>query len=378
MLLGLAGLSGCGREPAAAAPAAPPPLPVTVIVAAPQNLPLLFEAVGRAEGSKQVDVRARVSGILEHTVYKEGEFVRAGATLFQIDRQPLQIALDQARAAQAQDDARLEHAEREAARLKDLAADHSISAREYDDADAAAKTARGAANAAAARVRDAQLNLSYATVTAPISGITGSVARSDGSLVTASTDSALLTTMLQTDPIWIRFALSDAEFARLRANGGNAEVRLVLADGSRHEGHGRINFKASAVDDRLGTVQLRAQFANPKLAILPGQYVRAQVFSGTQQGVVVPQVAVVQNDRGRFVWIAGADGKASLKPVTVGNWIGHDWLVYTGLAAGDQVIVDNLLKLRPGAAVQAKPAGDGAATPPAPPAPASAPPAKAS
>jgi membrane fusion protein (multidrug efflux system) len=344
-------VSACDRKADAAPPAAPPPLKVTVIDAAPQRLPLLLEAVGQSEGSKQVDVRARVSGILEHQLYREGEKVPSGATLFKIDRQPYQFAAEQARAALAQEQAKLEQTEREATRLKALAADRSISQREYDDADSAAKSERAAVDAASARLNDAQLNLAYTDVKAPIGGISGRAQRSEGNLVTVGSDSALLTTIAQTDPIWIRFALSDEQFARLRSQAGQAQVKIVLPDGKTYAEGGKLNFTASTVDDRLGTVQLRAEFPNATLAVLPGQYVRVQVYTGEQQAVVVPQTAMVENDRGRFVWIVDPDRKAQLRKVETGSWVGTDWLVYKGLEQGDRVIVDNLIKLRPGTAV---------------------------
>ncbi|HUN91537.1 MAG TPA: efflux RND transporter periplasmic adaptor subunit [Burkholderiaceae bacterium] len=355
--------AGCSRgaaADAAAAPPAPPPLPVTVLAAVPSDLPFLLEAVGQTEGSKQIEVRARVSGILERTLYKEGDAVRAGATLFQIDRKPFEIAVEQAGAALSQEQARLEQADREAARLKALLADRSISQREYDDADATAKAEKAAVDAAAARLHDAQLNLSYTSVVAPIGGITSRAQRSDGTLVTVGSDSALLTTIAQTDPIWVRFALSEQQFARLRGNPGRTEVKLVLPDGSTYAEVGRVNFTGSTVDERLGTVQLRAEFRNAGLALLPGQFVRVQVYTGSQHAFVVPQRAVVQNDRGRFVWVVDADGKAQQHPVETGRWVGSDWLVFKGIAPGDRVIVDNLIRLRPGAAVTPKPAAPAA------------------
>ena len=363
-------LAACGKGPgtAPAAPPAPPPgggLPVTVLQVALQRVPDIIEAVGQTEGSKDVEVRARVSGILEKTLYGEGDRVTAGAPLFQIDRAPFENALEQARASLAQaraslaqERAKQEQVQREAGRLKELVEQRAISQREYDDATTALKTEEAliaAADArvrdAEARVRDAELNLSYTSIMAPIGGITGRALRSSGSLVTAGNDSALLTTISQSDPIWVRFSVAESEYAQVRA-AKKPEVRLVLANGTAFPGVGRLNFTASAIDARLGTIQLRAEFGNPALALLPGQFVRVHLSAGESDAILVPQVAVVQNDQGRFVWVAGADGKATLKPVEAASWIGHDWLIRKGLAAGDRVIIDNLLKLRPGAPVQ--------------------------
>ena len=180
--------------------------------------------------------------------------------------------------------------------------------------------------------REAELNLSYTRVNAPISGVSGRALRSQGSLVTAGNDTSLLTTVSQTDPLWVRFALSENEQQLLRGasskqGGKNNEVRLVLPDGSTHPVNGRLNFSGSTVDARLGTVQLRAEFANPDLRLLPGQFVRAQVVAGMQDAIVVPQTAVLQGDQGRFVWTAGVDNKAIPRVVEAGAWIGSDWII---------------------------------------------------
>jgi membrane fusion protein (multidrug efflux system) len=216
-------------------------------------------------------------------------------------------------------------------------------------------------------VRQSELNLSYTSVDAPIGGITGRAQQSIGSLVSPAADSSLLTTLVKTDPIWVRFALSEAEFARLRSRGSEGkkqkdrkhgpEVKLELADGSPYPSTGRLNFAGSTVDPTLGTVQMRAEFPNSKLQILPGQFVRVQVIAGNQPAIVVPQSAVLQNETGRFVWVLDAQGKAAQRNIRAGNWVGKDWVVLDGLKPGESVIVDNVARLRPGTAVQAKPAG---------------------
>jgi membrane fusion protein (multidrug efflux system) len=349
-------------------PGAGAPVSVTVLKMEPKQVPILIDTVGRTEGSREVEIRARVSGILQKQSYAEGNPVRAQAKLYQIDSAPFEIALAQVQAALAQERARNEQATREAARLQGLIAQRAISQREADDAATQLKLSNAALLSAETRVREAELNLSYTTVTAPISGVTGRTLRSEGSLVSAGTESSLLTTLTQTDPIWARFALSESEYALLRgAAGRRAEVRLSLPEGSapaRQQGKGRINFAASTVDARLGTVQLRAEFANPNLALLPGQFVRVQVVAGSKEAFLVPQTAVMQGEQGRFVWTVGAEGKAAPRPVQTANWIGADWVITGGLKPADTVIVDNLLRLRPGTPVQASAgAGAPAATP---------------
>ena len=353
------------QAPSGAAPA-PPPLPVSVLTVAPGKVPLILDAVGRTEGSREVEVRARVSGILERKLFSEGDPVKAGAPLYAIDRAPFELALAQAKAALAGEQVKLERARIEARRQKTLIDERAISQREYDDATAALSQLEASVLAAQTKVKEAELNLSYTAVTAPITGISGRSQRSEGSLVTAGADSALLTTITQADPIWVRFSLSEVEFARLRGSGDRSgRVTLLTADGKPFDRVGRLNFTGSVVDTRLGTVQLRAEFPNPGLALLPGQFVKALVQAGEQDGVLVPRTAVFQGEQGAFVWVVGAEDKVAPRPVQTGNWAGRDWVIRGGLQAGERVAIDNLIRLRPGMTVAPK-----AAAAPAPATPA--------
>lgn len=332
-------------------------MPVTVVVARMQRIPDVLESVGQTEGSKDVEVRSRVSGILEKQLFREGERIKAGTPMFQIERAPFENALAQAQASLAQERARLEQTRREGGRLKTLVDERAISRREYEDATTNIQTSEATIAAAQSRMKDAQLNISYTTINAPIGGVTGRALRSIGTLVSANAESALLTTISQQDPIWVRFSVDEREYRQVR-EAKKTEAKLVLGDGSVYPQSGRLNFTASAVDQKLGTIQLRAEFPNAALALLPGQFVRVRLAAGESDAILVPQSAVVQNDQGRFVWVAGADGKATMKPIEAANWQGRDWVIRKGLAPGDQVIVDNLMKLRPGAPVQPKQAGE--------------------
>ena len=349
---GVLGLSACGGK---ADPNAEKPVPVTTRTVAVSSAPIVLEAVGRSEGSKEVEIRARVSGIVQKRLYDEGSFVRAGAPLFQIERAPFEIALAQAKATADQAEATNDQARREADRLSGLLANSAVSKRLAEEASTAYRSATASLAAARAAVHEAELNLSYTSVVAPISGVTGRALHSEGSLVTANTDSSLLTTISQTNPIWVRFALSETEHDSLRRAGDEkSSVELVLADGSSYGERGHLNFAGSTVDQSLGTVQLRAEFQNPKLAILPGQFATVRLDAGTQQVITVPQSAVLQGNQGRFVWTIGADGKAMQRDVEVGDWVGQDWIIRKGLKDGDTVILDNLMKLNPGVAVVAQ------------------------
>jgi membrane fusion protein (multidrug efflux system) len=359
------------EEKGKGAPAgAPQAVPARVLEVQPQRLPVRMDTVAQVEGSREVEIRARVGGTIQKRIYDEGAQVKAGVPLFQIDAAPFEIALSQARAALAQERARNEQARRESGRLKELAAQKAISQREYDDATSNLKLSEASIQAAEARVRDAELNLSYTQVIAPVAGASGRAQRSEGSLVTPND---VLTTISQISPVWVRFALAETEVAKLPGSrvGPDAEVRLVLGDGSRYPLRGRINFAESRVDARLGTRQMRAEFDNPQGQLLPGQFVRVEVSVNRAQPVVlVPQSAVLQTDKGHIVFTLDAEGKVAPRPIKVGEWSGSDWIVQDGLKSGDRVVLDNLMKLQPGVKVepvkeQEKPQGAAAKAAPA-------------
>jgi membrane fusion protein (multidrug efflux system) len=360
----LLALAGCGPKPAPAGGppgGAMPPMPVSLLTVQPARVPVAIEVIGTLEGQREVEVRTRVAGTVLQQLYTEGAPVAAGQPLFRIDRAPFEIAVDAARATLAQAEARAEQARRENTRLTALVAERAISQREADDAGSTLKSADAAVLAARAQLREAQLNLGYTEITAPIAGVAQRALRSVGSLVSPAADSGLLTTLVQIDPIRVRFALSESEATQLRQGKGR-QLRLIGPDGEPTQDVGRLDFAASVVDRSLGTVQMRAERPNPSRRGLPGQFVRAQLITGEQDAFLVPQAAVQSGDQGRFVWLMGADGKAQPRPVQAGPWQGGDWVIRSGLAAGDRVITDNLIKLRPGAAVQPAPA---ASAPPA-------------
>lgn len=345
-------LAACGRgEGDAKAAAAPPPLAVTVVEAAERRVPVALEAVGQAEGSREVEIRARVNGILERRLYDEGAAVKAGADLFVIDPVPYELAAQEAKAALAQEHARRELAEVEAKRLEPLVAEKAVSRRELDQAQSTARQSGAAIAAAEARLKEAQLNLSYTRIRAPIAGITGRALRSEGSLVTANTDSSLLTTITQVNPVWIRFPLAQADFERVRGAQRATAVQLLAEDGSVAAEGGRLNFTGTTVDAKTGAVQMRAEFPNAGVRWLPGQFVKVRVLAGERAAIVVPQSAIQQAEQSRAVMVVGEGNKATPRPVQTAQWMGDEVVVTSGLKAGDRVIVDNLVKVRPGAAV---------------------------
>ncbi len=360
VLLALASvLAACGKSPEGQNLGAGgmPAMPVTVQAVTAETVPIQTEVVAQTEGAKQIEVRPRVGGIVLKRLYQEGEAVKAGQDMFLIDPVPFQLQVEQSRALIAQQKARIEQTAREAQRLKGLLETKSISQREYDNAASDNSVAAATLLQYQAQLREAELNLSYTHVKAPEGGIGGRFVLSEGALATAN--STLLSTIVQVSPIWVRFSLSESE---LQALGGHLrpgkvqDVRLVLADGNEYPLSGKINFSASQIDPALGTQQLRAEFQNPDSALLPGQFVRVRLTTGKRDGVfLIPQTAVLTGQQGKFVFVADKDkeGKtvAAVRPITVGGWFGERWSVLSGLNAGDQVITDNLIKVRPGAPV---------------------------
>ncbi len=334
-----------------------PAMPVSVIELQATSVPVSAETVAQTEGAKEVEIRPRVGGILLKKLFEEGAPIKAGQAMFLIDPLPFQIALANAKAQLAQQEARVEQTQREAARLDGLLSSQSISKRESDNARSDNALARASLAQYAASVREAELNLSYTTVTSPLSGIAGRFEFSEGALVNAN--SSLLTKVIQITPIWVRFSLSDSEIAQLGGHLTQAnvkEVRLLLPDGQEYAQKGKLNFAASGIDPQLGTQQLRATFNNDDKRLLPGQFVRVRVTTGLQNGVfVVPQTAVMTNDQGRFVYVANDKNEAVVTPIVTGNWVGKNWVVLSGLKAGEKVIVDNIIKLHPAAAIAPHP-----------------------
>jgi membrane fusion protein (multidrug efflux system) len=346
-----------------------PAMPVGVIELKATSVPISAETVAQTEGAKEVEIRPRVGGILLKKLFEEGSPIKAGQAMFLIDPIPFQIALTNAKAQFSHQEARVVQTQREATRLEGLLATQSISKREADNASSDNIMARAELAQYEAGVREAQLNLSYTTVTSPLSGVAGRFEFSEGALVNAN--SSLLTKVSQISPIWVRFSFSDSELALL---GGHLsptrvkDVTLILPDGKVYAKKGKLNFAASSIDPQLGTQQLRATFENNDNALLPGQFVRIRVTTGMRDGVfLLPQTAVLTNDQGKFVFVVAKDkdGKAiaAIRPIVEGGWQGKDWVVLSGLNPGDQVIADNLIKVRPSIQVAPHPLGEAPAMP---------------
>jgi membrane fusion protein, multidrug efflux system len=362
-------LAACGPSGGShGAPGGMPPAAVSTMTVQPQTVLAPFQYTGQTAGSREVEVRARVRGILLARHFTEGGRVKKGESLYTIDPAPFRAALAKAQADVAAVRARLEQARRNAARLRPLFADRAVSQKEYDDAASAEAIGEADLKAAEARRVEAQLDLAYTRVEAPVSGIAGRSLPSEGTLV--SGPELLLTTITQVDPIWVNFGIPDADQLRMRREAdagrlvlprdGRFEVRLTLADGHTYARTGWLTFSDVRVSGQTGTSEARAVLPNPAGDLRPGQFVRVTLSGATRpEAVLVPQRAVLEGPQGKFVYVVDEKSTAQPRPVEVGEWAGSDWIITGGLKPGDRVIIDGVLRIGPGAPVQAAGANGG-------------------
>jgi membrane fusion protein (multidrug efflux system) len=352
-------LNGC-EEAESETPNGMPPPAVSVIAVQPRDLPATFEYVGQIDGVRDVEVRPRISGILERWNYKEGAPVKAGESLFTIDPEPFRAALAKADADRARAEAILAQARRDTGRLKPLWEAKAVSQKAYDDAVSSEQVAAANVEAAQAAVTQARLDLSYTRVEAPISGISGRALKSEGSLVEAQ--QTLLTTISQIDPIHVLFSFSDTEylgFTRAVAEGrlklpkdGRFDVRLKLSDGHEYSHVGKVDFTDVRVNASTGTIEARAVIPNPQHLLRPGQFVRVLLSGAVRPGAIaVPQRAVLEGPNTKIVMTVNDKGVVEPRPVQVGDWSGEEWVITGGLHPGDRVIIDGVVKARPGSPV---------------------------
>ena len=338
-----------------------PPPEVSVEPVTPRTLPLAFEYVGQTAGSREVEVRARVAGIILKRNFTEGAPVKEGQSLYTIDPAPFEAAAARAEADVVAAQARYEQAKRNAARLTPLYAEKAVSQKEHDDAVSGEEIGAADLKAARARLTEARLNLSYTKVEAPVSGVASRSIRSEGSLVEGP--QTLLTTVMQVDPIWVNFGIPDNQQAELAKEvqagrvalpkAGQFEVALKRADGSMYERTGKLNFSDVRVSATTGTREARAEVPNPKGELRPGEFVRVILRGATRpNALTVPQKAVLEGPQGKFVYIVDENGTAQPRPIEVGDWAGDAWVINKGVQAGDRVITEGLMKLGPGAPVR--------------------------
>ena len=369
-------LSACNK-PAGGPPGGGfPPASVSVITTEKRDVPVRYEYVAQTAGYREVEVRGRVTGILLKRSYQEGAAVKKGQSLFTIDPAPFQVALARAEADLSVAEVRQAQAKRELARLKPVLEARAISQKELDDSTSAEQVAQAEALSARARVNEARLNLSYTRVESPISGIASRAAVSEGALI--SGPSVLLTTVTQTDPMYVIFGIADREHLALRHDvdlgrlrlpaDRRFQARIKLADGSLYEEVGELNFTDVRVNAQTGTSESRAEFSNKNNTLRAGEFVRIILDGAVRpDALVVPQRAVLESPKGKFVYVVSAGSTAEQRPVEVGAWANEGWVINSGLKTGERVITDGVMKIGPGAPVQvtdpnapaAKPAGKG-------------------
>jgi membrane fusion protein (multidrug efflux system) len=368
-------LAGCDKKPSA--PPQRPPPQVQVMTVEPRDIPFTVSFVATTESSQQVEIVARVSGFLERIAYQEGELVKQGQLLFELDRKPFQAQVEAARGALQAQQARLATAEANLGRVKPLAQQNALSQSDLDRAQGEYDGARAAVFSAQANLTQAELNLGYATIHSPVTGVAGRALQRQGAFVSATAESANLTYVAALDPIWVTFSISQNQVARWRdeqAKGrlvtpknDDYEVDLVMPDGAAYPQRGRISFADPSFSQDTGSFMVRAVLPNPKKLLRPGMFVTAHLRGAVRpKAIVVPQLAVQQGSNGHLVYVVGADGKAELRPVVVGDYVGeNDIVVATGLHGGDRVVVEGMLKVAPGQPVKVVTAAGAAASAPA-------------
>lgn len=355
-------LAGCGRG--APSPPARPMPDVTTVMATPRDIPMTFEYLAQTQSSQSVNIQARVSGFLDKRVYTEGDVVRAGQVLFLMDPKPLQAQVDAAQAQLNNVQAALDVAKFNLDRIKPLSEQNAMSQKDLDDANGQYLSSKANVDQARANLEAAKLNLSYATITSPITGVTGNAVVADGTYV--STSNSQLTTVAALSPMWVTFSLSEAEALRYREDiergtlkrppGGQYTVEIVLADGTVFPETGRITFADPGFNSQTGTFSVRVQVANPQGLLRPYQFVRVRLKGASRPNAqAVPLRAVQQGPKGHFVWVVGKDNKVDMRPVTVGAWIGEDWLITGGLDPNSIVVIDGALTLTAGVTVKPQP-----------------------
>ena len=351
------------------APAGPPQMPpaaVSVLPAATETVKIMRERPGRIDAVRTAEVRARISGILLEKTYEEGKDVKAGDVLFKIDPAPLEAVKENAAAALARAEANLHQSQTQLTRYQSLVSSNAVSKQNFDNAESAVKVASAELKAAAAALKTAELNLGYATVTAPISGRAGKAKVTEGALV-GENDATLLATIQQLDPIYFDFtqsstdliglkrAMKSGEISKVAAD--SAEAKLLLEDGTEYGLPGKILFSEAVVDETTGMVSLRAEFPNPERILLPGMFARVKVIQAVRENVVtVPQRAVTRVQGGMgSVLVVDDSNHAQLRMIETDNAVGDKWVVTSGLKAGERVVIEGHLKARPGAAVVPEP-----------------------
>lgn len=361
-------LAACGGD----APPAMPPMEVSTLRIEPRTVTLYIEAVGQTRGSVDIPIRARVDGVLEEMHFREGRPVTKGQLLYVIDAQPFRARLVEAQGGLAQAETGLAKAKSDLDRIRPLAEMDAVSRQDLDAAVAQYEAARGALQAAEAQVEQAEIELSYTRIKAPVDGLIGITQAKVGEYVGRSPNPVVLNVVSQTDPIRVRFAINEREYLRFRrelgatmqrmnnASEGNRVLELILADGTVHNHRGYIvNFDA-AIDPATGTLTLEADFPNPERLILPGQFARVRgAVEERENAIVVPERAVMETQGLYRLAVIGSEGSVDLRRVEMGPRTDDGWIVESGVQPGERIAIDGLQRLRSGMQVVSKDAATG-------------------
>ncbi len=334
--------------------------PVQVVEVIRQDVPADLVFVAKTESSRAVEIYSRVSGFLDKRLYREGGMVQKGQVLFVLDKQPFEVQLQEAQAALDSSKAAHLVAKQNLDRIRPLAKLKALSQSDLDSAEGQFQTTLAQISNAQAQVDSAQLNLSYCTITSPVTGYAGSALQTDGTYI--NTGNSHLTTVYAMSPMWVTFSMSENQEAKLSKEVADGILKVPannkfiaeveLAGGQIYQYPGRLTFASPDYNPSTGTFEIRASFPNPDNVLKPQQYVRLKVKGATYpNSIIVPQVAVQQGGKGHFVWVINSEGKAQYRPVSVGSWIGSDWLITNGLEAGDKVVTEGVLSLGPDAPV---------------------------
>ncbi len=363
VLVAALAVAGCSE------PEAPPPPPqeVGVVEVAVKTVPVPIQRVAQTESSREVEVVARVSGFLDAIVYEEGALVQEGDVMFEMDQRPFKARLEAAQGELAASKARLYTANANLERTRPLAEADAMSQSDLDTAIGEKEAAEAAVYSARANVTQAELDLGYTTIQAPVTGLTGQAKQRQGAYLNAFSDSASLSYVAQIDPIWVNLSVSQNDlenYQDLQSRGliespgeDQLEFEIKLGDGRVFPYKGRLDFTAPSFDQRTGTFTIRAVVPNPDSILRPGMFVTAIMQGITRpDAVVVPQKAVQQTGNGHIVWLAKDDGTAEARPVSTGDWVGDEWVIEKGLQGGETLIVEGFRTLRPGAEIKTVPA----------------------
>ena len=366
-------LAGCGEDKKGA-PVQQRPMPeVSVVTVQPQSIPYTPTFVAQTESSQQVNIVGRVSGYLDRIAYQEGELVKQGQILFQLDPKPFQAQLEAARGELQAQQARLKTAKATLGRVKPLVQQNALSQADLDRAQGEFDSAKAAVFSAQAKVTEAELNLGYATIRSPVTGLASQSLQRQGAFVNAMSESANLTYVAAVDPIWVTFSVSQNLTAKWRdeiakkqliePKNRDYEVEIVMPDGTRYPHTGQINFADPSFSQETGSFMVRAVLPNPERVLRPGMFVTAYVMGAQRPGAIaVPQLAVQQGSNGHLVYVVNQEGRAEIRPVVIGDYYGEkDVVVLSGLHAGDRVVVDGVLKVVPGQPVKIPEPGQGGA-----------------